>query len=80
MKMSRSKRKTSIIGSAVNNSEKKDKQAYNRRYRRIFKQCLHINPLADVFPHLKEHSNSRSMAKDGKKYFDKYKHPKLMRK
>lgn len=80
MNMSRSRRKTPICGIASADSEKEDKQTYNRRYRRAFKKQLHINPFAEVFPHLKEYSNPWCMGKDGKTWFDPKEYPKLMRK
>lgn len=80
MNMSRSRRKTSISGNAKSNSEKQDKREYNRRYRRVFRQKLLINPFKDTFPHLREYSNLWSMSKDGKRWFDAKKYPKLMRK
>ena len=61
-------------------SEKLDKRIYNRRYRHVCKQFLHINAEGEPFPHLKEYSNPWSMNKDGKKWFDAKKYPKRMRK
>ena len=78
-KMSRSKRKTSIIGTA-GSSEKQDKRDYNRRYRSACKQVLHIDPKEELLPHLREYSNPWSMSKDGKKWFDAKKFTNLMRK
>ena len=80
MKMSNSKKTTSIGGMTNSNSEKKDKRLYNRRYRHISKQFLHIDSEREPFPHLMEYSNPWSMGKDGKKWFDADKYPKRMRK
>ena len=78
--MSRSKRKTSIIGHTSASSEKQDKRDYNRRYRHACKQFLHIDFETELLPHLQAYSNLWSMSKDGKKWFDAKKYPKLMRK
>jgi hypothetical protein len=78
--MSRSKRKTSIAGNATSCSEKQDKRDYNRRYRHVCKQSLHTNYERELLPHLKEYSNPWSMSKDGKRWFDAKKYPKMMRK
>ncbi len=80
MNMSRSRRKTAIGGILDKESEKQDKRIYNRRYRRVFKQCLHINPFAEIFPHLREYSNPWNMNKDGKRWFDENEYPNRMRK
>jgi hypothetical protein len=79
--MSRSKKRTPI--GAVNgtlDSEKEDKRDYNRRYRRVCKQFLHVNPECEPMPHLREYSNPWAMAKDGKFWFDPEQRPKWMRK
>lgn len=78
--MSRSKKRTPI--SAMNGacSEKQDKRDYNRRYRRVSKQFLHVNSEGELMPHLREYSNPWAMAKDGKVWFDPKKYPKRMRK
>jgi len=78
--MSRSKRKTSIIGTAVSCSEKRDKTVYNRRYRHACKQFLQIDCQIELLPHLKEYSNPWSMSKDGRSWFDAKKFPEMMRK
>jgi hypothetical protein len=80
MKMSRSKRKTPICGWTRAASEKQDKRLYNRRYRRVCKLFLHINPECEVLPHLHEHSNPWCMDKDGKVWFNPKEDPKRMRK
>ena len=61
-------------------SEKQDKRRYNRRYRHVCKQALHVNAALELLPHLREYSNPWSMDKDGKYWFDPVKHPELMRK
>lgn len=77
--MSRSRRKTSIAGHTTSDSEKEDKRIYNRRFRRVCKQFLHIDSEKEL-PHLKEYSNPWGMDKDGKSWFDAKKYPKRMRK
>lgn len=52
---------------------------YNRRFRRVCKQFLHID-FEKELPHLKEYSNPWGMNKDGKNWFDAKKYPKRMRK
>ena len=74
------RKKTSIAGITNSKSEKQDKRIYNRRYRHVCKQFLHINPEQEPLPHLKEFSNPWSMDKDGKKWFDAKKYPEMMRK
>ena len=76
--MSRSKRKTSIAGTCAG-SEKQDKRDYNRRYRHVCKQLLHIDQEQEL-PDLKKYSNPWGMSKDGKKWFDATKYPERMRK
>jgi hypothetical protein len=78
-KMSRSRKKTSIGGITTSESEKQDKRIYNRRFRRVCKQSLHIDYEKEL-PHLKEYSNPWCMDKDEKKWFDAMKYPKSMRK
>ncbi len=80
MNMSRSRKKTPVHGMTTARSEKKDKRLYNRRFRHVSKQALHVNPECEVLPHLREYSNPWSMDKDGKVRFDPKKHPELMRK
>ena len=77
--MSRSRKKTSIGGITTAVSEKQDKRIYNRRYRRVCKQSLHIDHQQEL-PILKEYSNPWCMNKDGKKWFVAKKYPKRMRK
>lgn len=78
--MSRSKRKTSIIGWTIAESEKQDKRLYNRRYRRACKQILNTNFECELLPHLREYSSPWAMGKDGKHWFDAEEFPEAMRK
>lgn len=78
--MSKSKRKTSIVGWATTDSEKQDKRLYNRRYRRACKQILNTNFECELLPHLREYSNPWAMGKDGKHWFNAKEFPKWMRK
>ena len=78
--MSRSKKRTSIWGINGACSEKQDKRLYNRRYRRVGKQFLHVNPECELMPHLREYSNPWAMAKDGKVWFNAEEYPERMRK
>ncbi len=67
--MSRSYRKTPIIGNA-GNSEKKDKQIANKKFRKRSKQKLHQQQL-DYLPYdMNEVHNVWSMSKDGKRYLN----------
>ncbi|HEX8737995.1 MAG TPA: hypothetical protein VF721_21865 [Pyrinomonadaceae bacterium] len=77
--MSRSRRKTSIAGNTNSCSEKEDKRIYNRRFRHVCKQFLHID-FEKELPDLKEYSNPWGMNKDGKRWFDAKKYPESMRK
>jgi hypothetical protein len=79
-KMSRSRRKTSISAWDKRCSEKDDKRIYNRRYRHVCKQFLHVNYERELLPHLKEYSNPWAMNKDGKNWFDAREFPERMRK
>lgn len=78
--MSRSKRKTPIIGicGSASASEKKDKRFAHKRLRRL--QNVAVAKEEDVLPCMLDVSNVWMMPKDGKMYFDKKKYPKLMRK
>lgn len=77
--MARSKRKTSITGITTAVSEKSDKVASHRRIRRVVKQAI-TPELETPLPLERELTNTWSMAKDGKTYFDQKVHPRLMRK
>lgn len=67
--MSRSKRKTPIIGNCVCRSEKQDKAIANRRLRRAEKAAIKSN--AEILPHKKEISDIWAFGKDGKRYLKK---------
>jgi len=75
--MSRSKKKTPKLGFSSSTSEKKDKQAANRVFRRNSKQKIKTGkePLTDI----NEVITTWDMAKDGKRYV-KDPRPKEMRK
>ncbi|MBL8180117.1 MAG: hypothetical protein JNL64_00730 [Blastocatellia bacterium] len=76
--MSRSRRKTPVIGNTSAESEKEDKQMYNRRFRHAFKQFLIIADDSKPEPSLRELSNPWSMDKDGKNRFDPSEFPYLL--
>jgi hypothetical protein len=65
--MSRSFRKTNIIGNGAS-SEKYDKRINNRVLRRAVKHAVFIGE-EDIFPIMREVSDKWSMRKDGKCYF-----------
>ena len=75
--MSRSRRKTPVVGWTLAESEKGDKQKANRKLRRLAKEAVR---LAKEPPIQRETSNIWLMDKDGKQRFDPSEHPKLMRK
>jgi hypothetical protein len=64
--MSRSKKKTPILGITTCGSEKADKRDANRKYRRIVKQK--VKGSSEELPEVKEVSDVWSFGKDGKKY------------
>ena len=68
--MARSVRKTAITGNAPARSEKDDKRCANRKLRRKTKQCLMVG--AEILPALREISDTRDFAKDGKKYSPRF--------
>ncbi len=80
MNMSRSKRRTPVRGMTSARSEKQDKRLYNRRYRRVCKQALHVDPARELLPLLRGYSNVGPMDKGGKFRFDPAAHPELPRK
>ena len=77
--MARSRRKTPITGRTTAESEKDDKAASHRRLRRVTKQAIH-GELETTLPVDRELTNTWSMSKDGKFYFDQKEYPKGMRK
>ena len=80
MKMSRSKKRTPVCGMTGAASEKLDKRLYNRRYRRVCKQAIHVDAARELLPLLREYSNVGAMDKDGKAWFDPENRPELLRK
>lgn len=64
--MSRSKKKTKIQAITTAKSEKENKQAANRKFRRIVKQKV-ISEKTEI-PQIREVSNVWSFDKDGKIY------------
>lgn len=80
--MSRSKRKTPIIGMTCLSSksiiQKSFRSKENRAKRKKVKQCL-SNEQYDSLPHEKEYGNEWSSPRDGKQYLDD-KNSKWMRK
>ncbi len=78
--MSRSHRKTSICGLTVAKSNKADKIAAHRRWRKRVQQRLQAQPESETLPHEKSFLNPWLMAKDGKSWFDARKFKKLLRK
>lgn len=84
--MSRSYRKTSIVGVAYGASEKQDKRFANRKLRRKIKSSFQKDDFYDenyICPEMREVSDTWGMSKDGKYYFDENKNStfkKMMRK
>ena len=66
--MSRSKRKTPIMGFTTAKSEKKDKRINNRKLRRKTKVAMLSEK--EILPIMKEVSDPWMMQKDGKQKFD----------
>jgi len=67
--MSRSRKKTPITGVTLAESEKQDKAASHRRYRRTLKQL--VNPdLQTPLPTEQQLTNPWHMAKEGKATYD----------
>lgn len=64
--MGKSRRKNPIFGIAVCDSEKKDKQAANRKLRRKIKEAVARGE--EVMPEIREVSDVWNMGKDGKQY------------
>jgi hypothetical protein len=77
--MSRSRKKTPITGVTLAESEKQDKAASHRRYRRTLKEI--ISPTLETpLPTERQLTNPRDMAKEGKSRYDPTRGPKHMRK
>lgn len=64
--MSRSYRKTKIIGNTTATTEKSDKRDANRKYRRIIKTEIQLGK--EILRHTKEISSLWWFEKDGKTY------------
>lgn len=77
--MSRSRRKTPITGVTLAESEKKDKLASHRIYRRTLKQLI-TPDLETPLPTEQQLTNPWSMAKDGKLGYNQKLPKKLLRK
>jgi hypothetical protein len=78
--MSRSRRRTPIVGHTKAESEKKDKQRANRRIRRVTRVKLRSNPEQDLLPHVRELSDPWMMSKDGKQWLARPDDPRDLRK
>lgn len=79
--MTRSRRKTSIIGNLNADSEQADKHHAHRNKRRLVRTLLQSGEtdLVSIID-VRHVSSTWSFAKDGRSYFDADKHPHLMRK
>ena len=78
--MSRSRKRTPVIGITTARSEKADKVAAHRRERRRVRQTIQAAPEAEILPHTRELSNVWAFAKDGKRYAPHWVGPKDLRK
>ena len=78
--MSRSTRKTPVLGMIGGGSEKNDKRICNRRVRRSAKQQLHPDAEDIIIINKREAYDTWDMGKDGKVRFDAVKYPEYMRK
>lgn len=67
-KMSRSRRKTPIMGITTCRSEKKDKRFNNRKLRRATKVA--IGKDKEILPGMDDVSNAWTMGKDGRQYIN----------
>lgn len=78
--MSRSRKKTPISGITTSESEKDEKKAWHRVYRRkVNSRIRNAEGEADL-PHFRSVSDPWSMSKDGKFVFDEKTLPQLKRK
>lgn len=68
--MSRSRKRNPITGICKADSEKKDKQIANKKFRRIGKEIIK-NKSDSTLPKMREVSNVYDFAKDGKRYWSK---------
>jgi len=78
--MGRSRKATPIMGNGTARSERGDKRVANRRLRRRVRQALANSPWPSILPHRREVSYPWTMAKDGKRWFDREQFPEEMRK
>jgi hypothetical protein len=77
--VSRSRKKTPISGVTLAESEKQDKAASHRRYRRTLKEII-TPDLETPLPTERQLTNPWDMAKEGKSRYDPKPSPKRMRK
>jgi len=66
--VTRSRKKSPILGITTAQSEKADKVAAHRRERRNVRSRLDGDPLTEILPAQREVSNVWTFAKDGKAY------------
>lgn len=66
--MTRSRKKTPIVGVSTAESEKSDKLLAHRRERKKVRDVLRVEAEPDILPHTHEVSDPWVMAKDGKIY------------
>ena len=78
--MSRSMRKTPIRGISSSDSERTDKQAWHRLFRRTNRRILKTTGLQDDLKTRNELSSTWDMAKDGKSWFNPQRWRKWLRK
>lgn len=78
--MSRSRKRTPIMGIVSATSEKDDKRANHRRERRRVREVLATTPEPDSLPHHRELSDPWTMAKDGKRFLGRRAHARDRRK
>lgn len=64
--MSRSKKKTPVVGTTTSETEKDDKRKANRKLRRATK--IEVHKEKEVLPEAREVSNVWAFGKDGKRY------------
>ena len=78
--MTRSRKKTPIVGVTAAVSEKSDKLLAHRRERKKVRDVLRVESDPEVLPHTHEMSDPWVMAKDGKVYVGEALPPKQRRK
>ena len=77
--MSRSRRKSPFTGITSAPSDKRDKAASSSAYRHALKQAIALAPETPP-PTVRQITDPRSLAKEGKSRFDPAEVPRLMRK